>query len=50
MCGINGYLYTGNISKNEIKIMLSELEIKNFKIIENRFLGLVSNFLLVIKK
>ena len=38
------------LSKNEIKIMLSELEIKNFKIIENRFLGLVSNFLLVIKK
>ena len=38
------------LSKNEIKMMLNELQIKNFKIIENRFLGLVSNFLLVVIK
>lgn len=38
------------LSKNEIKMMLNELQINNFKIIENRFLGLVSNFLLVVIK
>lgn len=38
------------LCKNEIKIMLNELQIKNFQIIENRFLGLVSNFIIVIIK
>ncbi len=38
------------LSKNEIRKILNDLEIRNFKIYENKFFGFVSNFIFVISK